>query len=932
MAHPSTIDARAGGAPSRDAITAALGPELASLLVTKLVIPQIRLGALPRARLFARLDTALSAPLALVAAPAGFGKTTLLASWLAERMRHEGRRLTPDSAGSADPSSSTLHPACFAWLSLDASDADPVTFARSLVGALRLGGAAVGAATLALLQSAQPRPITAALIPLLNELAALPGTTVLVLDDYHAIADPATHEALAFVVERLPPRAHLILASRTDPPLPLPRLRARGHLVELRAAELRFTAGEARAVLQGLPDLTLSNDDLAHLAERTEGWPAALQLASLALRNQPDPSALVATFGEHRYLFDYLAAEVLDRQTPDRRSALLQTAILERLSGPLCEVLLGLAPGAGEALLEQLERDGLLLPLDGARRWYRYHQLFAAFLRARLRATATPVQIVELSRRAAAGEPDPVTAIGYLLSASLWEEAAGQIEACAAPLLAQGQHATVRRWIETVPPALRAARPGLCVLLGVITSRRGELALAESLLAHGVALRDAGDSDVWRAVAWSELALLALNRGELTRSAAQVEMALATPAPPAIRASGLMLAIFIQTIVSRRGAAARNAAELFAMLRERPDAQLRAHVLEGALSLAVALFDQLGPLEELCRMGLAPMGDEVSLARIGAEAGLAHIAWLRGRLTEALTMSASARRTSERFGTTAMIEPQLVSIAGMAAAAGGDLEGAADAYARALQIAQPITLYDVTLPGRSYRLALVRWQQGRLDEVRAIRAALPAAADTTLLGPAVDGLLGALVAIAGGAYAEAETLLRQVAAHEAEVGLLAVFGSAHPLLAHLEWLRGRPAAAAAALAPLLAACASNGTPGRLLLEGPYIAPLLQNVIAHGIHADVAAGALALLEAQSAERRTQSVQVLSPQPSALPEPLSEREREVLRLLAAGRSNRAIAETLVVTVGTVKRHVSNLMGKLGVESRLAAVARGRDLGLV
>ncbi|NTV64470.1 MAG: hypothetical protein HGA65_13160, partial [Oscillochloris sp.] len=835
------------------------------------------------------------------------------------------------------PSSFTLHPSSFAWLSLDTSDADPVTFVRSLVGALRLGGAAVGAATLALLQRTQPPTLAAALVPLLNDLAALPGATVLVLDDYHTITDPAMHEALAFAVERLPPHVHLILASRADPPLPLARLRARGHLVELHTAELRFTTGEAQAVLQELPELALSHDDLTRLAEHTEGWPAALQLACLALRDQPDPSALVATLGAHRYLFDYLADEVLDRQAPDRRNALLQTAILERLSGPLCEALLGLTPGAGAAFLEQLEREGLLLlPLDGERHWYRYHQLFAAFLRTRLRATATPEQLAELSRRAADVEPDPATAIGYLLTASLWEEAAGRIEACAAPLLAQGQYALVRRWIESMPPTLREARPGLCVLLGVITSRRGELALAESLLTHGVALSHTGDSDIWHAVAWSELALLALNHGELGRSAAQVETALAIPAPPAIRASGLMLAIFVQTIVGRRETVAGNAAELFAMLREQPNPQLRAHVLEGALSLAVALFDQLGPLEELCRIGLAAMGAEVSLARIGAEAGLAHIAWLRGRLDEALTMSAAARRTGERFGTTAMIEPQLVSITGMVAAVGGDLEGAGAAYAHAMQIAQAITLYDVTLPGRSYRLALVRWQQGRLDEVRAIRATLSGISNTTPLGPAVDGLLGALVAIADGAYDAAETMLRQVAAHEVEVGLLAVFGSAHPLLAHLEWLRGRPAAAATTLAPLLAACASHGTPGRLLLEGPYIAPLLQNAITHRIHPDVAATALAVLEAQRTAHRAQNMHAghsaLSLPPSVLPEPLSEREREVLRLLAAGRSNRAIAEALVVTVGTVKRHVSNLMGKLGADSRLAAVARGRDLGLV
>ncbi len=940
MAHSASSD-KPGGELSRNALTEALGPELGSLLVTKLIIPPTRLGALPRTRLFTELDAVLAVPLTLVAAPAGFGKTTLLAGWL-QRIAAGGR--LPADVTEPRPATRSPQISTAGWVSLDSGDNDPVAFGCALIGALRLGGAAVGATSLALLRGAQPRPLVAALVPLLNDLASLPGNTVLVLDDYHAISEPAIHEALAFVVERLPPRTHLILASRADPPLPLPRLRARGHLLELRAAALRFTHDESMAVLQHLPELPLAEHDLARLAAQTEGWPAALQLAMLALRDQPTPGAHVAASGGHRYLFDYLAAEVLDRQPPEHRDALLQTAVLERLSGPICETLLGLAPGAGAALLERLEHDGLpLLPLDGERRWYGYHQLFSAFLRARLRATSTATTIAELHRRAAAAEPDPTTAVGYLLAGGLWDEAAERIETCALPLLAHGQYATVRQWVEAIPTERREARPGLCVILGVITSRRGELAPAETLLTRGIAVSDAKGSDTWRALAWSELALLALQRGEPLRSAEQVELALTLPTSPALRAAGLMLAIFVQSIVGRRATVTRHATELFTLLRERPDPQLQAHVLEGALSLAVALVDQLGPLEELCRAGLALMGDEISLARIGVEAGLAHIAWLRGRLDEAVTMSACARRTAERFGTAALIEPQLTSIVGLVALAGGDLEGAAEAYAQALRIAQPLALYDVTLPGRHYRLALVRWQQGRLAEVLGARATAPPGGAGAALEPAVDALLSGLEAIAGGDYAAAEARLRPLAAREADVGLLGVFGSAHPLLAHLEWIQGRPAAAAAALAPLLAACARDGTLGRLVLEGPYIAPLLQNAVANGTFADTAAAALALLEAQRAARITlhgphhadAATTVLDPDTPALhplAEPLSARELEVLRLLAAGQSNRAIAERLVVTIGTVKRHVSNLMAKLGVTSRLAAVVRGRELGLV
>lgn len=900
---------------------AAPGPQI---LVTKIAAPGARVGAVARPELLARLDGALAVPLTLVAAPAGFGKTTLLAQWAA---RAHAR---------------------VAWLALDPSDGDPVTFARYLVASLRAAGIAAGESALALLEGPQPPPLTALLVQLLNDLAALDEEVAIIFDDYHVIA-AAVHEALALALERLPPRAHLVIAGRGDPPLPLARLRARGRLLELRAGDLRFTAAEAGAFLRDTMGLPLADAEVARLDARTEGWAAALQLAALALRGQPDAATAVAAFaGTSRHLFDYLAEEVLDRLPTHLRDFLLRTSVLERLSAELCDAVTGLGAGeqrgGSQALLAQLEREGLfLLALDGERRWYRYHQLFAEALRERLRAVASPAEVAELYRRAAGAEASSEQAVAYLLAARLWDEATARIEAEGPALLALGHTGTVRRWVAALPLEARNGRPGLSVLHGLAVARDGAIAQGAAILTQAVERCRPEADDVWRATALTELAVLALIDGDLAAALPRIEAALALPAPPPIRSFGLMVAVGAYTIAGRRGRVATCADELFALLREGPDAHLAANVLGGALSLAVSLFDHLDALEELCRAGLREPGERASLARVGAEAGLAHIAWLRGRLDEAVTMAERARQTSSGLGTYAFIEPQMVSIAGIAAYASGDLERAAAHYERALRNDQQISLYDFARPGQLYALARVRLQQGRLDAARAVldrMRAEPAKAD---LAPAALELLAGALALAEGDDVGAAALLRPLAAREDTVGMLAVFGSARPLLAHLALRAGRPIEAAAALAPLLDACARDRTPGRLLLEGPALGPLLRAAIAHGAQPVFAAETLAILEAQEARRKAQSIEGHPGEgatasragphaPQGLVEPLSPRELEVLRLLAGGASNRAIAAALIVAPGTAKRHVSNLMGKLGAASRLEAVARARELGLL
>ena len=363
----------------------------APLLETKLYVPGPPRGLVPRPRLSQRLDRGTTSKLMLISAPAGFGKTTLLTEWLA--------------AGPAGPADERLA----AWLSLDRADNDPASFWTYVIAALQTVAPGVGESALTLLQAPQPPPIETVLTALLNDLGAITGDIVLVLDDYHVIDARDVQDAMAFLLDHLPPRLHVVIASRTDPALPLARLRARGELVETRAAELRFTPDEAAAYLNEMMGLELTARDVAALEGRTEGWIAALQLAALSMQGRDDVAGFIAGFaGDDRYVVDYLAEEVLQRQSDRVQTFLLQTSILGRLSGPLCDAVTG--QGGGKAMLEALDRGNLfLVPLDDRRRWYRYHHLFADVLQARL-LDEQPDQIPDLHRRASAwyqqnGEP-----------------------------------------------------------------------------------------------------------------------------------------------------------------------------------------------------------------------------------------------------------------------------------------------------------------------------------------------------------------------------------------------------------------------------------------------------------------------------------------------------------------------------------------------
>ena len=417
----------------------------APLLETKLYVPRPRRGLVPRPRLIERLDRGAAATLLLVSAPAGFGKTTLLAAWLA--------------AGPASPTDNRSA----AWLSLDRGDNDPGSFWTHVIAALRTAAPEVGARAVALLEAPRPAPIRDVLTTLLNDLGALESDLVLVLDDYHVIDSREVQDGMAFLLDHLPAQVHLVIASRADPPVPLARLRARGELVEVRAADLRFTPDEAAAYLTEVMGLPLTAQDVSALEERTEGWIAALQLAALSMQGRDDITAFIAGFaGDDRYIVDYLVEEVVQRQPEQVQTFLLRTSILARLNGSLCDAVTG--QDGGGAMLEALERANLfLVPLDDRRRWYRYHHLFADVLHARL-LDEQPDRVPELHRRASAWyarNGEQAAAIHHALAAEDFERAADLVELAMPAMRRDRREATLRGWLEMLPDELFPARPVL---------------------------------------------------------------------------------------------------------------------------------------------------------------------------------------------------------------------------------------------------------------------------------------------------------------------------------------------------------------------------------------------------------------------------------------------------------------------------------------
>ena len=914
--------------------TAVAPPESAAsewdvLLATKLHVPGSRTDLVSRPRLAERLEEGLGQGLVLVCAPAGYGKTVLLADWA----RHSRR------------------PA--AWLSLDAGDNDPVRFWRHLVAALDQIHEGIAWRVSPLAGPPAPSSFEGLVTALINELAARPGDgeALLVLDDYHVIGSQRVHDSLRFLLEHRPQELCLVLTSRSDPPLALARLRARSQLAELRAAELQFTADEAAALLQqvaALPDMVLPAADVAALAARTEGWAAGLQLAALSLRGQPDTTRFVAAFtGSHRYILDYLTEEVLERQPEQVHTFLLETSVLERLSGPLCDTVTGRT--GSQALLEHVEQAGMfLVPLDEVRGWWRYHHLFADLLRARLQ-TEQPDQVAQLHRNAAAWHEDHglvEDAIRHAVAAGEMIWAARLIERHFDTISGlRGEGATIQRWLAALPADLVRSRPRLLLAQAQVDVGAGRVEAVERLVeaaerAHAGAAEEPFDPPGGPAgsllvnipaLIAVHRSLLAMLRGDVEATAVFASRALAELGEGEqlleyVARFNLGIADWLR---GRLADAERVFVPSIAGWADRPTITVWGRHILGQVQRAQGRLDAAARAFRQSFERTAPPGRLPLPAAGPAHVGLGEVAYQRNELDAALQHLTEGIALCRQLAYTPPLAAGLVTLAWIRQAR-GDPAGALEAMGEAVQAAPgPPGLLN-PVPAQRVRLLLA---QGELTAAARWTQEQGLDADDEPDYTREPGhLLLARVLLAQDRPGQALVLLDRLAAAavaQDRTGSMIEIGALRALALAAD---GEEADAVTTLAGTLTLACPQGHVRVFADEGLPMAALVRKLIAaqrSGQASGVPLGCLARLQ------RAFDAGDTAPRPPAVPgliEPLTSRELEVLGMLAAGRPNQAIAGQLVVTLDTVKKHVSHVLDKLGAANRTEVVARARELGLI
>jgi LuxR family maltose regulon positive regulatory protein len=891
------------------------------LLETKLRAPRPRRGVVPRPRLGDRMPGAHAPALTLVSAPAGFGKTTLVTEWIA-RTSADG---TP-----------------VAWVSLDPNDDDPAVFLAYVVAALQRVAPGLGDSAVSLIR-ASPTAVRDATALLLNDLDVCEQDVVLVLDDYHVIETVALHEALAFLVERLPPHVRVVIASRTDPPLPLARLRARGDLHEIRAADLRFTADEATRYLNDSMGLELGTGDVAALGARTEGWIAALQLAALSMQGRDDIGGFIAGFtGDDRFVVDYLVEEVLERQTDDVRTFLLQTAVLDRLTGPLCDAVTGRRDG--RATLETLERRNLfLVPLDDRREWYRYHHLFADVLRARL-LDEQPDEVAALHRRAGdwyADHGEPAPAIAHAMSGRDHARAAELIELAATDMRRARQEATLRRWLEALPDSTFAPRPVLALALVGARMATGDTTGVPALLEGVEAWLDPHDDAATEPIVFdraelarlptqvavyrSALALLAGDVSATTEHAGRA-LALADPTDHLARGSAAALLGLASWSVGDLHRARGNYADAVGCF---VDAGYFPDVLGVSLALADIQIAQgrLGDAQRTYESGLRHAAEHAGLrGAADMHVGLAEVHFARDDLAAATRHLDASRALGEHAGL-----PQHAHRWRVAAARLHHAEGETDAALALLD--EAARRYDTDfspavqpVPAVTARVHLAcgdldaadRWARdhglGADDEPVYVREYEHITLVRVLLARRDPQSLADAAALAQRLLAAANDGGRDGAAIELLVLLSLVHAAA-----------GDRDSARVAVEEALVRAEPEGYVRVFVEEGAAMTALLRSVAVRGAAHDHAQRVLASL------RGGPPPPASPPARRGLVEDLSARELEVLRLLRSDLSGPDIARELYVSLNTMRTHTKNIYAKLGVTNRREAVRRADELGL-
>jgi len=929
----------------------------APLLTTKLYMPPVRLESVSRPRLIQRLDDGLrqGCRLTLVSAPAGSGKTTLLSAWASLLgSRNSGFGLaTANTPALRDQKSETRHHV--AWLSLDDADNDPARFWTYLIAALQTAHPQLGQSALKILQSTQFSAALPAsiLTSLLNEIATLTGRVVLVLDDYHVISTQAIHAGIAFLLQHQPQTLHLALATRADPPLPVVRLRARGQLTELRAADLRFTVDEAALFLNETMGLGLAAEDIQALESRTEGWIVGLQLAALSMQGRSDTRQFVRAFtGSHHFVLEYLAQEVLSRQPEAVRQFLMRTSILDRLCEPLCDAVTG--NRGSDAMLAYLQQGNLfIVPLDDERYWYRYHHLFADLLGHRLRKEISASEIAGLHRRASAwheANGSVAEAVKHALFADEPERAANLIEQNLSRMTTGGELSTLLDRINELPEALIHSRPVLCIPRAWALVFAGQFDGVEPLLqAAERNLPPAGSEQPPQALAPDAGSVL---RGNIATIRAFIAdrtgdgshaMELAQLADELLPPGDLMSRSLVPYILGRAyrttgdlTRAARAASEMVRIGQAAGNEmttvmgmceQATLYKLRGQLRRAADLYRQAQQLK-------LEQGELNFVTWALVDVGLSDLLLEQNEL-------AAARQRLERVvhnleqmswgGAPTDLVLAYTTLVGVLTAQ-GDLAGAS----AALQKAESARQRYNDFPGFKSVIASCQvglWlARGELDQAVRWSQRFTGGDDTAgaLLTDELEQIALARVRIAEGKTKEAHSLLARLAEATAAGGRRGRHIQVLVLQALALDAQNDSIGALAALEKALSLAEPEGYVRVFVDGGQPMADLLRAALSQGLLPDYVSQLLAGFGMQ--DQGPKPAISPPPQPAALVEPLSERELEVLHLISAGHTNQEIAARLVVTLNTVKKHTSNIYGKLEVNSRTQAIARARELGLI
>jgi LuxR family maltose regulon positive regulatory protein len=881
-----------------------------SLLTTKFYVPPLRPGFVSRPRLIELVQAGLARKLTLVSAPAGFGKTTLINEWISASQRP------------------------VAWISLDQGDNDPVRFLAYLVGALQRVDETLGRSVsdfmLPSVTPASPHQagwVQTPMTVLINDLSAAGTALTLVLDDYHLISSPVVHQVLLFLLEHRPPSVHVVIGTREDPPLPLPRWRAQGQVTEIRERELRFTTGETAAFLKQTMNLPLPPQAIEALESRTEGWITGLQLAALALQEGRDEaqaqSFIDAVGGDNRYIMDYLISEVLQRQPEVMRDFLRQTAILEQMTGALCDALTGRQDG--QAMLDQLDEANLfLIPLDHRREWYRYHRLFAEFLRTRLDREEQKT----LHRRAmrwheARGFVN--RAIQHALAcASIsgeWDDAERLIRRAAEKTIHAGNILTLHAWLEALPDERVRACGELAIYRGWVLALTGDMALAEDYA--DAAQEHAPAADLGKLLLLRSWVALLSRQDHATASrwaADALEML------PQDQPHWRLIALWMMAESLER---TRNVAEAIALFRQAGQVgralgnQVFAAVVDMTLAAALNNHGQRRDAVAVCQDAIRRYTDE-----LGRTSPLAGLIFNRlGSLYYEANQLELARECHEKglaLGERLALRSYMIfshSFAAPTLYAQGQVAAALDTLQKAHQFAIQIGFSDA-----AWYLAVeadLHLRQGDLSFVRRWAEAAGLSPDDEPEYLRIEQqIVYARLLLVQGQLTDAGRCLPRLERFTRERGLYRWLMTVHILQALMLARLGDRPAALEHLSQALQIAAPEGYVRAFLDEDEQLLTLLPHV--RHVAPDFVDQLLACCA-----RKPEPV---PPGSQPLIEPLSARELEVLGLIADGLSNREIAQKLFIAVGTVKRHINNIYGKLDVHSRTQAVARARELQLL